>query len=115
MPHSAASDLILYCLPMSHKMDARLIWVNLIKQLHCLFAFQQSFSHVGTNEADLKKKLACRAPTYPPKTRPTQKIYCLSEIFFSNSINKPFFKIIKSCILMKKGYRDCYYTAFVDL
>ena len=24
MPHSAASDLVLYCLPMSHKSDARL-------------------------------------------------------------------------------------------
>ena len=27
-PHSAASDLGLGCLPMSHKKDARLIWVN---------------------------------------------------------------------------------------
>ena len=25
---SAASDLVLHCLPMSHKKDARLIWVN---------------------------------------------------------------------------------------
>ena len=25
---SAASDLVLDCLPMSHKMDARLIWVH---------------------------------------------------------------------------------------
>ena len=29
MPHSAASDLGLHCLPMSHKKDARLIWVSL--------------------------------------------------------------------------------------
>ena len=28
MPHSAASDLGLHCLPMSQKWDARLIWVN---------------------------------------------------------------------------------------
>ena len=28
MPNSTASDLGLHCLPMSHKMDARLIWVN---------------------------------------------------------------------------------------
>ena len=28
MPRSAASDLGLHCLPMSHKKDARLIWVN---------------------------------------------------------------------------------------
>ena len=27
-PHSAASGLGLGCLPMSHKKDARLIWVN---------------------------------------------------------------------------------------
>ena len=26
-PHNAASDLGLHCLPMSHKRDARLIWV----------------------------------------------------------------------------------------
>ena len=28
MPHSAASDLGLHCLSMSHKKDARLKWVN---------------------------------------------------------------------------------------
>ena len=28
MPHSVAADLGLHCLSMSHKMDARLIWVN---------------------------------------------------------------------------------------
>ena len=28
----AASDLVLHCLPMSHKKDARLIWVKNIKQ-----------------------------------------------------------------------------------
>ena len=27
-PRSGASDLGLHCLPMSHKWDARLIWVN---------------------------------------------------------------------------------------
>ena len=26
--HFAATDLVLHCLPMSHKKDARLIWVN---------------------------------------------------------------------------------------
>ena len=29
MIHSVASDLVLDCLLMSHKRDARLIWVNL--------------------------------------------------------------------------------------
>ena len=28
-PHYAVSDLYLHCLPMSHKNDARLIWVKL--------------------------------------------------------------------------------------
>ena len=28
MPHSAASDLGLHCLPMSQKRDSRLIWVK---------------------------------------------------------------------------------------
>ena len=28
MPHFAASDLVLHCLPMSHKKDAWLIWVK---------------------------------------------------------------------------------------
>ena len=31
MPRSAASDLGLHCLPMSQKWDARLIWVNTVK------------------------------------------------------------------------------------
>ena len=47
------------------------------------------------------KKMVCRAPTYPPKTGPTQFFYCLSKIFLNyslNAVNKYFFKIIKSCI-----------------
>ena len=28
MPCFAASDLVLHCLPMSHKKDTRFIWVN---------------------------------------------------------------------------------------
>ena len=28
MPHFAVSDLVLHCLPMSHKKDTRLIWVK---------------------------------------------------------------------------------------
>ena len=31
MPHFAASDLVLHCLPMSHKKDTRLLWVKIIK------------------------------------------------------------------------------------
>ena len=29
MPSIVASDLVLHCLPMSHKKDARLIWVKI--------------------------------------------------------------------------------------
>ena len=32
-PHFATSHLGLFCLPVSHKKDARLIWVNIIKQI----------------------------------------------------------------------------------
>ena len=32
MPLSAASDLGLHCLPMYHKKDARLMWVNILKR-----------------------------------------------------------------------------------
>ena len=28
MPYFVASDLVFHCLPMSHKKDTRLIWVN---------------------------------------------------------------------------------------
>ena len=31
MPRFAASDLVLHCLPMSHKKDARHIWVKFIE------------------------------------------------------------------------------------
>ena len=31
-PRFAASDLVLHCLPMSHKKGARLIWVNRISR-----------------------------------------------------------------------------------
>ena len=34
MPRSVASDLILHCLQMSHKKDAKLIWVNGGRLLH---------------------------------------------------------------------------------
>ena len=30
-PYFAASDLVLHCLPMSHKKDARLVWVNALR------------------------------------------------------------------------------------
>ena len=52
--------------------------------------------------------LVCRAPTHPPKTGPTPKNYCLSKNFFlkkklfSNSVIKPVFKIIESCILIEE-------------
>ena len=43
---------------------------------------------------------------YPPKNIAFLRIF---SIFFSNSVNKLVFKIIKSCIwILKKGYIDCY-------
>ena len=32
MPYSAASDVGLHCFPMSHKKDARLIWINVVSK-----------------------------------------------------------------------------------
>ena len=37
MPRSAASDLGLHCFPMSHKKDARLIWVNVVNKKKIVF------------------------------------------------------------------------------
>ena len=41
MPHFAASHLGLFCLPMSHKKDTRLIWVNAKKSKLVYNTFQQ--------------------------------------------------------------------------
>ena len=38
MPHSAPSDLDLHCFPMSHKKDARLIWVNVVNKKNSFLA-----------------------------------------------------------------------------
>ena len=34
-PHSVALDLGLHCLSMSHKKDARLIWIKMILNMFC--------------------------------------------------------------------------------
>ena len=48
MPQNAASDLGLHCLPMSHKKDARLIWVNLcILETHTQVHLQNVAFHQG--------------------------------------------------------------------
>ena len=42
-PRFAASNLVLRCLPMSHKKDSRLIWVNkLSESLHAGYFFMLS-------------------------------------------------------------------------
>ena len=48
--------------------------------------------------------VVCCAPTYPPETGPTQKnlLPFWVSFFFSYSVNKLFFKIIKSCILIEE-------------
>ena len=53
------------------------------------------------------------------QTDPTQKIYCLSKNilfifqFLSYSINKPFFKIIKHCILIEERLQRLLLYAFL--
>ena len=42
MMHSVSSDLILDCLLMSHKRDARLIWVNPFDNENCVSVFWQT-------------------------------------------------------------------------
>ena len=68
-------------------------------------------------QANLKKCwFSVLLPTHQTQALP-KKFFCLSGnlffyffLFFSNSVNKPFFKIIKCCILFKEtGYRDCFY------
>ena len=56
----------------------------------------------------LQKMFVCHAPTYPPKTGPSQKILLpfwesFFFFFFFLVSNKHFFKIIKSCILITPG------------
>ena len=61
-PHSAASDLGLHCLPVTHFLVARLQWVNVLEYhnnpvlgqtvasdqgLHCLPLDQQYFKHIN--------------------------------------------------------------------
>ena len=45
MPHSAASDLGLYCLRMPHKRDARLIWVKISSMVVYLSFVSESKSN----------------------------------------------------------------------
>ena len=65
--------------------------------------------------------LVCSAPvpTHPKQALPP-KNYCLSEIFFffeffSNSVNKLFFKIIKSYILIEESLQRMLLYALIPL
>ena len=51
-PHPVASDLDLHCLPMSHKKDTRLLWVN-----HRNCTFSHCMIHLHKSIADF----ACAA------------------------------------------------------
>ena len=44
-PHFAASHLGLFCLPMFHKKDARLIWVKMAQKLNTIFLIFYIHSH----------------------------------------------------------------------
>ena len=59
MPHAMASDLGLHCLPMSHKWNARLIWVKPI-------------TSIGEERAGLCASRACTT-------------FCLLKFFFFSS------------------------------
>ena len=62
--------------------------------------------------------LDCSAPTYPPKNRP-YTIQIIANLrffyfqFFSNSVNKHFFKIIKRCILIEERLQRLLWYAFL--
>ena len=71
-PRFAASHLGLFCLPLSHKKDARLIWVKLVSQVPQFLKFMRHlFIHTCICEATdqfkqhhiqkLKKSLSLRA------------------------------------------------------
>ena len=49
MQRSAASDLGLHCLPVSHKKDARLKWVN----MNLLCWMKNGVDHIHQKPADL--------------------------------------------------------------
>ena len=46
MPHSAASDLGLHCLPTSHKKDASLIWVKPVNHVINKRAFEVKYCRI---------------------------------------------------------------------
>ena len=56
--------------------------------------------------------LVCRAPTYPPKTGPTKKKKKMIA-FLRNVVNKYFFKIIKSCVLIEERLQRMLLYAFL--
>ena len=52
MPRSAASDLGLHCFPMSHKKNARLIWINVVnKKIVFLHASYKRVNYLYTPRA----------------------------------------------------------------
>ena len=66
------------------------------------------------NQADLKKNVGLRAPTYlhVAKTGPSPKNllpFCESFFFSLILLINPSLKSLKAVFKLKKGYRDCYY------
>ena len=49
MPHFVASDLVVHCLPMSHKKNARLIWIKFLMVTGLLYRGSLMSAHVLLN------------------------------------------------------------------
>ena len=76
-------------------------------------------ANVEVYEVDLKRRwfaVFLHVPTHPKQGLPPKNIAFLRIFFSLNDVNKYFFKIIKSCILIKERLQIVVlYTAFVEL
>ena len=81
---------------MSISFDGHIPRLNISTPSLCI-ALYKMFGKSPETEADHKKLLVCCAPTYPPKTGPTQKNllpfrrFFFFGNFFSNFVNKKYF------------------------
>ena len=64
MPHFTASHLGLFCLPMSHKKDARLIWVNAHLRFHQLNLYLMKMGNPSQNFQVVRSVRKFNPPDY---------------------------------------------------
>ena len=88
-----------------------------------VFTVWQTLAIYGTDHKNVDLPCSYLPSTHPKQAQPKQN-FCFSEnlFFFLNSVNKPFFKIIKSCILIKETITETVilyiltlFAAFIDL